>query len=37
MILHTNEVTPLSDYRLSLRFNNGRRLILCLCRFWNKL
>ena len=23
MILHTTEVTPLSDYRLYLRFNNG--------------
>ncbi len=23
MILHTTEVTPLSDYRLFLRFNNG--------------
>lgn len=23
MILHTIEVTPLSDYRLFLRFNNG--------------
>ena len=23
MILHTTEVTPLSDHRLSLRFNNG--------------
>lgn len=23
MILHTTEVTPLSGYRLSLRFNNG--------------
>ena len=23
MILHTTEVTPLSDHRLFLRFNNG--------------
>jgi len=23
MILHTTEVTPLPDYRLALRFNNG--------------
>jgi hypothetical protein len=23
MILHTTEVTPLGDYRLSLAFNNG--------------
>ena len=23
MILHTTEVTPLSGYRLSVRFNNG--------------
>jgi hypothetical protein len=24
MILHTTEVTPLPDYRLFLRFNNGQ-------------
>ena len=23
MILHTTEVTPLSEYRLAVRFNNG--------------